>query len=95
MLDGVYFSFITLSTIGLGDLVPGNSINEHDAKSELKVIGVFFYLLIGLSLVVMAFNLMQETIVVKTQEFGAFLGIVDMEEDSSSDNSDYIISSMN
>ena len=43
----------------------------------------------------MAFNLMQETIVMKTQEFGAFLGIVDMEDDSSVNNVDYVVSTMN
>ena len=83
LLDGVYFSFITVSTIGLGDLVPGNSI-INDSESDWKVVGVFCYLLIGLSLIVMGFNLLQETIVSWVSEFAAVLGILDSSDDDAS-----------
>lgn len=62
VIEGVYFCFITLSTIGLGDYVPGNSINDSDTQAELKLVGCSLYLLIGLSLLVMCFNLMQEEV---------------------------------
>ena len=62
VLEGVYFCFITLSTIGLGDYVPGNSINDSDTQAELKLVGCSFYLLMGLSLIAMCFNLMQEEV---------------------------------
>ena len=74
-----------MSTIGLGDLVPGNSINGTAKKSEYKIIGVFVYLLIGLSLEVMAFNLMQETIVAKFRELATRVGIIDDEEENEND----------
>lgn len=63
VLEGVYFCFITLSTIGLGDYVPGNSINDSDTQAELKLVGCSLYLLMGLSLIAMCFNLMQEEVI--------------------------------
>ena len=77
MLDGVYFCFITLSTIGLGDFVPGNSINDSDTQAELKLVGCSFYLLIGLSLIAMCFNLMQEEVTAKFRRLAVRLGIID------------------
>ena len=62
VIEGVYFCFITLSTIGLGDYVPGNSINDSDTQAELKLVGCSLYLLMGLSLLAMCFNLMQEEV---------------------------------
>lgn len=62
LIEGVYFSFITLSTIGLGDYVPGNSINDSDTQAEIKLVVCSMYLLLGLSLLAMCFNLMQEEV---------------------------------
>lgn len=76
-LDGVYFCFITLSTIGLGDYVPGNSINDTDTQSELKLVGCSLYLLMGLSLIAMCFNLMQEEVTAKFRRLAVRLGIID------------------
>lgn len=69
VIEGVYFCFITLSTIGLGDYVPGNSINDSDTQAELKLVGVSLYLLMGLSLLAMCFNLMQEEVKFKCKYF--------------------------
>ncbi|VDP65841.1 unnamed protein product [Echinostoma caproni] len=52
-LQSAYFIFITLSTIGFGDFVPGDSI---------KPVFCCFYLLIGISMVAMCFTLMQEEV---------------------------------
>lgn len=35
LLDGAYFCFISLSTIGFGDIVPGDMIKEGE-RIELK-----------------------------------------------------------
>jgi hypothetical protein len=77
LLEGIYFCFITLSTIGLGDYVPGNSINEGEGQAEYKLIGVSLYLLLGLSFITMGFNLMQEEITAKFRKLAVRLGIID------------------
>lgn len=77
VLEGVYFCFITLSTIGLGDYVPGNSINDSDTQAELKLVGCSLYLLMGLSLIAMCFNLMQEEVSAKFRRLAVRLGIID------------------
>jgi hypothetical protein len=77
VLEGVYFCFITLSTIGLGDYVPGNSIKDTDTQAELKLVGCSLYLLMGLSLIAMCFNLMQEEVTAKFRRLAVRLGIID------------------
>ena len=55
---GAYFCFITLSTIGFGDYVPGTSLD--DWASQEKLIFCALYLIFGLALLAMCFDLMQE-----------------------------------
>jgi hypothetical protein len=77
LLDGFYFCFITLTTIGLGDFVPGNSLRKSDNQTEY-VLGVLsIYLLLGLSIVAMGFNLMQEEVTAKVRRISVRLGIID------------------
>ena len=43
-----YFTFITLSTIGYGDLVPGNALGETgDIGNMIKMIVAVLYILVG------------------------------------------------
>ncbi|XP_050705296.1 potassium channel subfamily K member 18-like [Eriocheir sinensis] len=62
LLDACYFSYISLSTIGFGDLVPGRTVagKNEDEEVESQQIIVTVYLLVGSALVAMCFNLMQE-----------------------------------
>lgn len=53
--SGAYFCFITLSTIGFGDYVPGKYVNK-----QVNFIMCSIYILVGLALIAMCFNLMQE-----------------------------------
>lgn len=66
-VDGAYFSFITFTTIGFGDLVPGEStISRRNGRSLLCAT----YLLFGMMLTAMSFKLIQEDVErIKTRFF--------------------------
>lgn len=64
MLDGSYFCFISLSSIGFGDIVPGFQITgKGDSIVELSSALCAIYLLLGMALIAMCFNLMQEQVI--------------------------------
>ena len=81
-MDGAYFCFISLLTIGFGDFVPGNSyiyqkseeIESQQANAKL-IIGTF-YILFGMALLGMCVNLMQEQIVVQVRTGLRRLGLI-------------------
>jgi len=72
--EGAYFCFITLSTIGFGDIVPGFSHAEWD--DQVKQVACSLYLLIGLSTLAMCFDLMQQRGIAIANSFGRFIGLV-------------------
>ncbi|XP_064459863.1 TWiK family of potassium channels protein 7-like [Ornithodoros turicata] len=74
-LDGSYFCFVTLSTIGFGDLVPGDSV-VTDSGSQEKLVICSLYLLVGMALIAMCFNLMQEEVIYKVRNCGKRIGII-------------------
>ncbi len=62
-LEGAYFSFITLTTIGFGDFVPGDAVlNDKSEQGQAKLILACIYLLMGLAIVAMSINLVQVSI---------------------------------
>ena len=71
---GSYFCFITLSTIGFGDIVPGTDMDKW-ASSE-KLVLCALWLAFGLSLLAMCFNLMQEEVKDKCKWIGLRLGLL-------------------
>ncbi|XP_060571984.1 E3 ubiquitin-protein ligase RBBP6-like [Ruditapes philippinarum] len=75
MVTGTYFCFITLSTIGFGDVVPG--MNQTDWDQQEKLVSCALYLVFGLSLIAMCFNLVQEDVKAKCKWLGMKLGIID------------------
>ncbi|CAJ0581124.1 unnamed protein product, partial [Mesorhabditis spiculigera] len=87
IFDGAYYCFITLSTIGFGDIVPGQSVDD-DAQE--KLLGCALYLLFGMALIAMCFKLMQDDVVQKARWLGQKVGILVKEEltDSESDLDD-------
>jgi hypothetical protein len=75
-LEGSYFCFMSLSTIGFGDLVPGGIISYHLANrnSSGRNAGSFgsgngtvwfcsLYILSGMALTAMCFNILHDEIV--------------------------------
>ncbi|CAH8484135.1 unnamed protein product [Schistosoma turkestanicum] len=73
-----YFCFITLSTIGFGDIVPGTKIDSTNPKE--KMIIICLYVAIGLSVFAMCFKLMQEEVVDKMKWFALRIGILKRKE---------------
>jgi hypothetical protein len=63
-LDSSYFCFISLSTIGFGDIVPGDRVTKSQ-EIEISFIFCSMYLMLGMALIAMCFNLMQEEVVHK------------------------------
>ncbi|XP_076028793.1 two pore potassium channel protein sup-9-like [Oratosquilla oratoria] len=64
-LTSFYFCFISLTTIGFGDFVPGTDEDASDQGAELSFIYCSLYLIFGLALLSMCFNLMQEEVIHK------------------------------
>jgi len=67
--------FITLSTIGFGDYVPGTS--RLQADSQVKMVLCALYLLVGLALLAMCFDLMQEEVRRKFRAIGTKIGLIE------------------
>lgn len=77
-LIGCYFCFITLSTIGFGDFVPGTSVDPSSSQEKLVLCSL--YLIVGLALLAMCFDLMQEEARYVFRSFGKKLGLLPKEE---------------
>lgn len=78
LMDAVYFTFITLTTIGFGDMVPGSSFvgdSVGDTSLILKMLFTTFYCLFGLALIAMGISLMQESIEAKAGWFADNAGM--------------------
>lgn len=78
LLDGAYFCFITLSTIGFGDLVPGKSFQRaaDPQGGQMQLVVCCAYLLMGLVLIATAFSLVQEEVIFKCRTFARMIGIL-------------------
>ena len=73
-LTGSYFCFVTLSTIGFGDIVPGMQMDAW--ASHQKLVLCALWLAFGLSLLAMCFNLMQEEVKEKVKWVGHKIGLL-------------------
>jgi hypothetical protein len=73
-LTGSYFCFITLSTIGFGDIVPGTDMDKWASHEKLVLCAL--WLAFGLSLLAMCFNLMQEEVKEKCKWIGLRVGLL-------------------
>nr|XP_018899708.1 PREDICTED: uncharacterized protein LOC109032174 isoform X2 [Bemisia tabaci] len=80
--DSAYFCFITLTTIGFGDFVPAQ--NKKDA--EFSIACCSLYLLFGIALLAMSFNLVQEEVISNVKAVARHLGII--KDDDGDDDDD-------
>lgn len=77
LLEGSYFCFTSLCMIGFGDLMPVGKNAPSKTLEELSLCAYSLYILAGIGLVGMFYNLMQEKVVhvfrvyVKTCEISA------------------------
>ncbi|CAF1148851.1 unnamed protein product [Rotaria sp. Silwood1] len=78
MTQSVYFCYITLATIGFGDYVPGIT---SGSTSGLRFLLASIYILFGLAILAMCFDLIKEGIVDKFRWFANKLGIIANDDD--------------
>ncbi|XP_070153701.1 uncharacterized protein Galene [Polyergus mexicanus] len=83
LLDSAYFCFITLTTIGFGDFVPAYKL---DAQQGIALCSL--YLLFGIALLAMSFNLVQEEVINNVKSVAKRLGII-KETDDEAEAEDY------
>ncbi|CAB3255002.1 unnamed protein product [Arctia plantaginis] len=99
-LDAAYFCFITLTTIGFGDFVPAQgrrkeSDESHRGASEDAAAAVHsialcsLYLLFGIALLAMSFNLVQEEVRANVAALATKLGIIKPRDNHEESDSDY------
>nr|XP_012141046.1 PREDICTED: uncharacterized protein LOC100877475 isoform X2 [Megachile rotundata] len=82
-LDSAYFCFITLTTIGFGDFVPAYKLDAHKGIAVCSL-----YLLFGIALLAMSFNLVQEEVINNVKNVAKRLGII-KESDDEEEAEDY------
>ncbi|KAG1649652.1 Potassium channel subfamily K member 18 [Nymphon striatum] len=64
-IDSVFFCFTSLTTIGFGNLYPGE--NSNQVATDIKIVLSYIYLTLGMAIIAMCFNLMQEVVLKKTK----------------------------
>ena len=78
----IYFCFVTLSTIGFGDFVPGDSISNVDSTDgQYKLLVSVIYVLLGLAVLSMSINLIQEEVVDAFARLARDCGIIGDDDD--------------
>ncbi|XP_033113059.1 TWiK family of potassium channels protein 7-like isoform X2 [Anneissia japonica] len=65
--EALYFSFITLTTIGFGDLVP---------KHQKNLLACVFLIMVGMAVMSMCIALAQEEIMSKVRQIGKLIGVI-------------------
>ena len=81
-LEGFYFSFITLTTIGFGDYVPGDSVmSVESTDGQYRLLCSVVYVLLGLAVLSMSFNLIQEEVVDFAIQLAKDCGVIDDDDD--------------
>ncbi|KAL1130365.1 hypothetical protein AAG570_013303 [Ranatra chinensis] len=69
-IEGSYFCFTSLGTIGFGELVPGS----RDTGNELSVFASSAFILVGMAVIAMCFNLVQDETVTAVRRLSGWWG---------------------
>ncbi|PAA78459.1 hypothetical protein BOX15_Mlig017283g3 [Macrostomum lignano] len=88
IVEGTYFSFITLSTIGFGDYVPGRNGPFNDTGVIIELLVGCIYCIFGLALLSMCINLIQDEMTAKFHWIGTKLGVTPVEKKDDEDDDD-------
>ncbi|RWS09448.1 TWiK family of potassium channels protein 18-like protein [Dinothrombium tinctorium] len=80
--ESIYFCFVTLTTIGFGDYVPGEKITSQQQTLTLAILAL--YLVIGMALLAMSLNLVRDAVANKVRDIGKNIGIISDNDDSDS-----------
>ncbi|XP_020711707.2 potassium channel subfamily K member 18 isoform X1 [Athalia rosae] len=75
LLESSYFCFTSLGTIGFGDLIPGGAAAPSETLRELSLCACSLYILLGMGLIAMCFNLVQEQVLHLVRAVGSFCGM--------------------
>jgi len=77
-LDGSYFCFVSLVTIGFGDFVPGQTLGSSENAQQVdgQLILCSIYILLGMALMAMCFHLTQERFFIAAKKLGKALHLV-------------------
>ncbi|XP_023347171.1 TWiK family of potassium channels protein 7 [Eurytemora carolleeae] len=77
LMDAAYFSFITVTTIGFGDMVPDKSFQDFEVSFMGKVIMCISvsYIMFGLAFLSMDISLIQENIMLKADRLKRTMGL--------------------
>ena len=80
LVKASYFCFVTVTTIGFGDVVPGSASFEKEADQYMMILSSI-YMILGMAIISMCFSLMQEEISSKFVWIGAKMGIIEKQKD--------------
>ena len=73
-LDALYFCFVTLTTIGFGDFIPGSTLlNKNGNKKNMYISAL--YIFVGLILIAMCINLMNKQMKSKVKAVARKIGL--------------------
>ena len=84
-LNAAYFCFITLTTVGFGDFVPAQDVKSNP---EVNISLCSVYLIFGLALIVMSFNLVQDEVIAFVKDIAIRLGLIKDEDEELVDDYD-------
>jgi len=90
-IEGTYFCFVTLTTIGFGDFVPGIEWDPETATDEIRkemmvrLILCALYVFFGLALIGMCIDLMQADVTQKIRWIAQKIGIISSDDKRSTE----------